>query len=431
MKNELRPDFYYKYYIYASGVKSAVETFHFVIESYIDEEKLRDAVEKLVKKVPWLSLKPYITKEGRLNARADTVGVPVYRENGVERFLGGKDTQGYLFCVSFKENELFIRIGHSLSDGRGMMLICQILLYYYFENQYGSVDDEGMLFASDSQSHASQMFPLDYYSDTFTGETKSSKRPETVLNISGDREYLTTSKNKIIVMKTDLALMKDIVKGLGTTPAVFISAALFEAVHDHLPTESGNVNLLLPVDLRAMLGIRSLMNFCSSMQIDDSELTQCSFEERIAGIKAQFDKKIGKDYQLGSFKELTALSKLFDAFDLNDADSYYKQRVRNSYAGKDRCTLLFTNIGKIYFPKDIAGHVVSFDAYQVNTDYFPMLAMDVDKDKSRLILTQSSEDESFARSLEASLKRHGLEICETETIYSSSVNVDPFYFDRF
>ena len=351
MKNELKPDFYYKYYIYASGVKSAVETFRFVLESDIDEEKLRDAVEKLIKKNPSLSLKPYITKKGRLNARADTVGVPVYREDGAERFLGGKDTYGYLFCVSFKENRLFLRIGHSLSDGRGMLLICQMLLYYYLENQYGSIDDEGLLFDSYSQSYDTLLRPLDYYSDAFIGETVSSNRPETVLNISGDREYLTTSKNKCIVMKTDLALMKETVKNFGTTPAVFISALLFEAVHNHLPSECGNVNLLLPVDLRAMLNSKSILNFCSSMQIDDRELTQCSFNKKIAGIKAQLTEKKERDYQLGSFKALTALSKLFDAFDLNDAKAYNEQRIRNSYAGKDRCTLLFTNIGKIHFPK--------------------------------------------------------------------------------
>ena len=73
---------------------------------------------------------------------------------------------------------------------------------------------------------------------------------------------------------------------------------------------------------------------------------------------------------------------------------------------------------------------MSFDTYQVNTDYFPMLAMDVEKDKSRLILTQSSEDESFAKVLIASLKRQGLEISKTETLYSGCVNVDPVYFER-
>ena len=40
MKRELKPDFYYKYYIYASGVKSAVEAFRFVLDTEIEEEKL-------------------------------------------------------------------------------------------------------------------------------------------------------------------------------------------------------------------------------------------------------------------------------------------------------------------------------------------------------------------------------------------------------
>jgi len=205
---------------------------------------------------------------------------------------------------------------------------------------------------------------------------------------------------------------------------------LFEAVHDHIPSENGNVNLLLPVDLRGTLGGRGVMNFCGSMQIDDTKLQQCTFDKKISGIKAQLEAKRQKDYQLGSFKALTSLSTLFDAFDLNDANACQEQRKRNSCAGKDRCTLLFTNIGKIYIPGDIEKHIVSFDTYQVNTDYFPMLAMDVEKDKSRLILTQSSEDESFAKALIASLKRQGLEISKMETLYSSCVNVDPVYFER-
>lgn len=73
---------------------------------------------------------------------------------------------------------------------------------------------------------------------------------------------------------------------------------------------------------------------------------------------------------------------------------------------------------------------MSFDAFQVNTDYFPMLAMDVDNDKSRLILTQSSEDESFEKALLATLRKYGLEMYETETMYSNCVNVEPLCFER-
>ena len=429
MKRELKPDFYYKYYIYAGGVKSAVEAFRFVLDAEIEEEKLHYAVERLLQRLPWLSLKPYITKEGRLNAYADAVGKPVYHDDGSQRFLGSKDTQGYLFYVSFKEHEIWLRIGHSLSDGRGMMLICQLLLYYYLEAQYGSIDDEGLL-GADLKPDEAELCPLDDYAEAFTGSTINSSRPDSVLNIAGAREYLTTQQNKMIVMKTDLSEIKKTVKSFGTTPAVFLSAVLFEAVHDHIPSENGNVNLLLPVDLRGTLGGRGVMNFCGSMQIDDTELQQCTFDKQISGIKAQLEAKRQKDYQLGSFKALTSLLTLFDAFDLNDANAYKEQRKRNSWAGKDRCTLLFTNIGKIYIPGDIEKHIVSFNTYQVNTDYFPMLAMDVEKDKSRLILTQSSEDESFAKALIASLKRQGLEISKTETLYSGCVNVDPVYFER-
>ena len=241
---------------------------------------------------------------------------------------------------------------------------------------------------------------------------------------------MTGRKSRIARFSCDTAELKKLVRSLDTTPAVFSAVTAFEAVHEAAPGAEGNAGAILPVDLRNMFGSRAVMNFCGSMQLDDLQLDGLPFEKKLAKLRETVEYRKGKEYQIAAYNSVASFAGLFEMADLNDAAAFDAQRQKNSFAGRGRTSLLLTNVGKLYFPADLAAHTEAFDVFPVNTDYFPMLAMDSEKDKSRFILVQSSEDRSFEHAFRKLLAGHGLETGEPECFYSTAGVMDVHRFER-
>ncbi len=110
--------------------------YRFRMRDTVDGTILKEAVQKAVKRYPYLK-KKIVLKDGAYVLEDNPQPVPVLKTAYPMPAFGSKEMNEQLFCVDYEGNCIYITLLHNLGGGRGLIRLCLTILYQYVTDRYG------------------------------------------------------------------------------------------------------------------------------------------------------------------------------------------------------------------------------------------------------------------------------------------------------
>lgn len=101
----------------------------------IDEEPLLDAVDKTMRRHPYLCVR-LERRDGRLVLARNRRPVRVFH-SPEPHTLASDESHGHLLCFSWWHNWIWLDVFHGITDGTGAYALARTLLWYYCNERYG------------------------------------------------------------------------------------------------------------------------------------------------------------------------------------------------------------------------------------------------------------------------------------------------------
>lgn len=112
------------------------------LDSLIDGEVLKTALESTQKRYPYLKLR--MKKQGA-DLYYEENPLPVCLFNTDRRIsLNCEETNYHIWAVCYKDDFVYLDFYHGICDGTGMYMVLSTLLYYYIDGKYGDCDSTGI-----------------------------------------------------------------------------------------------------------------------------------------------------------------------------------------------------------------------------------------------------------------------------------------------
>ncbi len=114
--------------------------YRFRLKDKVDGSILEKAVQKAMKRYPYLK-KRIAVKNGSFVLEDNPLPIPVLKTAFPMPDFGSAGMNGHLLCADYEDNNLYITILHNLGGGRGLMRLCQTILYQYLKDFYNEEPD--------------------------------------------------------------------------------------------------------------------------------------------------------------------------------------------------------------------------------------------------------------------------------------------------
>lgn len=123
--------------LYATSMGSYTVRIHLCLDHMIDAEKLRYALDLTAKRYPYLCV---TLKKNEQEYYYEPNNNPIALiHSGREVSLNAPETNGHIWAVCYDGDNLFVDFFHGRTDGSGIYSLIATLLYYYFDEQDGSI----------------------------------------------------------------------------------------------------------------------------------------------------------------------------------------------------------------------------------------------------------------------------------------------------
>lgn len=244
----------------------------------IDTGALYRALEQTVKLFRVFKMRLVIKDEILYYADNDQP-LPLFEEEGhLPRYLGTKDTNGYLYRISCHDKDIEISLFHGMADGLGIEYFLATLLDYYFM----FTDSE---YAAKNTVRIPDLFNLQDMEDPYA-EFASEKEPEMagskteVFNIPENTKGENNGHCRYFELTVKTSELLAAAKLNGATPLPFLTAAIAEAVSRVYGIGDKTLTALTPANLRTIYGVNVCRNFARSFTIPYTpEMSRLPFDE--------------------------------------------------------------------------------------------------------------------------------------------------------
>ena len=277
------------YWFYRRQFDNAGMNMRILLRDRIDGGLLQAAALRVMERFPFLKFTceksgdntQYLLTE---NSRPFSVA----ERSGFVRF-DDPVSNGYLWTLSCRENRLYLRLFHGLSDGLGLMSVARALLCAYFSALTGTPLPQ----AADPLSYAD---PFDYARPC--SETFSFSVPEPFLTAperdgASHRHLITLSLREVL----------DVSRQTEGSVSGILSLLLARALERRNRDPRKTVVVKCPLNLRPMLGCtETLQNCVSSVHYVYSEkLARLPFPQQASCFKGMLMIQSAEEFQMNRF----------------------------------------------------------------------------------------------------------------------------------
>lgn len=207
----------------------------------------------------------------------------VFREKAFFlRAIDYKETNGYLFKVSFVDSRITIVFFHALTDGTGGFNFFSQLLFEYFQLMNYKIDSEGLIRSVDSP------FFFDESDDSYL---TYNEKPTKILSKKVKQPYIINGTPfgylgvGIITAKIDLDQLKTVAKTFNSSITSYLSGLYIYTIYNvylkEKPVKNKLINILIPCNLRKKYGGKTMRNFtmfariCKDFSKENVTLEDC------------------------------------------------------------------------------------------------------------------------------------------------------------
>jgi len=321
------------------------------LKDSVDQQVLQQAVNDLVKRLPYLSgcLTPDLQYE--ILSDPPTIMIDEIPITFTDYYNHG---QGHMLRILYGEHHIRVEVTHVMTDGRGLTSITRALTVRYFEllgmemDKIGIIDCTKPMVSEESENAY----------ERFTNSDPVKRKPKKPKIKAYKHEHLKPSKARIITKNFELEKIKEKAKVHGLTISEYILTHIFLAIAKERD-ESGSVKPItasIPVDLRSFFHTPTIRNFIgSSPNILIQEAGE--FTEIATQIRSQFE-AITTDYLQAEINEFELSRKKLNSTPKWIIKPMLKLIMSQMYK---ETTMMFSNLGLVKFPKEVEPRINYLD----------------------------------------------------------------------
>ena len=238
-------------------------------------------VEEILRLFPEFAVRPII-RDNRICYEENHNAAPVFSQKRVRAF-GTEDTNGYLFYHLVEGCRILVSFFHGLCDGVGMELFMDCVLYLYGKKS-------GLLKAEDTipaiyEERLGKDGPISLAQlseeavDPYGFLVKKSGPPSAREPLTGDAFFIQRQKNLVqssrvhlYSVHTETGAFLSLSKEMGVSFSALLIPLVAQAIARGGRAEEETVRIMLPVNLRQIYDVRTLVNFsdgiCFSLDAD-------------------------------------------------------------------------------------------------------------------------------------------------------------------
>ena len=420
-----------KMFLYLSlGDKAATMEYMYDLKESIDEGLLKGAVANALKAFPFFRLKPYISAQGKLIACENDAEVPVYKADGKNVRLGTKDTNGYLFRVTYLGNRITVIASHGIGDGRGISSFAQTVVYYYLTAKGHIIDTQGLIYTMEDALDTT-------IKDILTDKVKSMEFKSQEAAPLENPRFFSPCDEKVYFGTPDTRQFRIIweqdkfiktVKSIGGTPLVFVHTIIARAMYEYYNLTNENIIGNVPVDLRERLNSRAQSNFTTNVNlVITGEDLKKDMPSCMSLLRERLKAATDLDKMLNDIANFSFIYDYLDEITLEDETGLnaFKEQIVKKPPVR---TYLLTNIGAVKLPVDMVPLVDNVDISVTNLESTPVFTMLTYENRGTLIIGQNYEDTGFISVLRDVFNKYGIDttLSDCGLIRSDAVNIMDF-----
>src|SRR5574344_439010 len=385
-------------YFYGSHLSSGcVPRFNVTMTFKINGDILHQTMQEILKRFPQMAVGIERLKN-KYALKAISSEFPVYHDDGnTVRTIGGKETNGYLFLVSYFGKRITFDFLHVLGDGTGFIIFIKSVIFRYLQLSNFPVKNDGTILTVDQPYSFGE------------GENAISK----IMNIKGsipswyespaeafqvpDISTENDPSDTIVEIRIPFNKLYGVTKKYQSSPVTFIEPLFSQAIYEKYKSEIGDNPIVasIPVNLRPFFPSETTRYFIAVAALAHGKI----FLQEDFPTMLLTQKKMLKEQTKPEFLACMAQRQATGMSRLTNLPNTIEEKIaimdKSIISSLRSYTYIITNMGHIAMPESIGQYI---------REFFPVLPAAITpftiaattwKNEFILSISQRSEDTSI------------------------------------
>lgn len=417
-------------YIYMNQGKSVIDRAEITLDSPVDGERLREAVEQTIVSFPRFKSRACIDSEGHMQLEDNDAPLPVFPDDGKVKYLGSADTNGYLFLAVYAEDRINFTFFHALGDGAVCVAFVNQMLVAYLRLIGREIDDEGRITDGTPEGYADE---LDVSAGEYMREHGIELSEEDALHEpnyieENEQPYFKTPKYMARRLTFPYSELLAMAKRVDASPATIMMDILAQAFMDCKNTAGLPLKAVYAINLRGIFKSGSQHNFATDAEIMYPESIAASdAAERYSYIAGQMKLAMREERLLKNIFDNVATVQMMKQY-LN-LKQYERIEAITENGQKERLASFYlSSMGRAPIAKDVLASLKDLWMYgcpvRPLTDFYG----GVYGDTYHLIIADNYTDQSILDRIGEKLGENGITVSLGEAREITPDLVDPAKF---
>ncbi len=275
--------------------------------------------------------------------------------------INPRENNCYLFKVFYRGKTIAIEMFHSLSDGGGVVMLLQSLVYEYLKLKGYPISPDNII--KTKLERPVQEEYEDANEKYYNAKNRKHVPEKRAYLIKGT--YLPDNNTGLISGILSTKEMLDLVRSKGLTMTEYFSALMMYTIYTtqiryrtHLLSNQAPVKVFVPVNLRKHFPSETLRNFSNFVKTNlVMTRDDITLEELFELVHEQFQQGMTKEELIRKMSENVAFEKNVMLRFMPYFIKRYALKIGYNMLGMKLNTTSMTNIGKIVFPESMDNYI--------------------------------------------------------------------------
>ena len=398
-----------KAYLYLNcGKKSIVIENKYTLNDKIDSKILKKALQNIIERFHYFKLKPVIDENGNIDFVKNNAELNIYELDNKAHHLGTEEVNGYLFRISFQDNDIYISLSHAISDGRGAVSFGCSLIYEYLKLMGIKINFSDELITNETPISESEMDTL-ASNESDKMEVHCYEEPF-VLPIN--YQYFNTEYEKKTVISWDAEKFSNFIHQLECTPVALINTIIGNAIYKNYDAKGKKVLVSIPVDLRPFYQSKAQANFFTGIKLEfKKEYKDLHLEEQVRNIQKDLEEQLN----ISNLKSnIYGTEKFFESI-VSKTIKTQAEAEKTSHELEEimklpEATYMLSNLGIINIPKQMQPYITDYECTTSNTTLSTLYTMMTTGNVGKLVITQNDDSKIIIKEIMNFFLKNGIKV---------------------
>ncbi len=396
------------------------EVFEIRLTEEVNAEAIAQATEETIQRYPYFKVR-FEEEKGEFYP-VENEAPFVARKTDALLPLGGKESNGYMLCVTYFENIIRISFHHGLADGRGIKFFMETLMYYYGKYAFGNESlVEGV------RVNGEEIKPEEYVDPCAVKKSFDKTQIKKIDGLCKNAFTLPeTKEEKKNHRRYEIAISQkefmEACKKNNATPIILLSALMNKSIAGLYPDHDKPINSNFPVDVRDVVdAVGTYHNCVKSVSLPYGEKESgMSMESLCTYYRSLLRQQRQKDYCIKDFNMIPMLLGAVNSFHSFKA----KQTMLSFLENVKLDTYMMSYVGQFQFGENET-HVESVHLFSSCCDG---LSLNITCQSGSFIIDfiQDFAGDAYVQGFKKELEKMGISyVCSEEILFETPTDTIP------